>query len=123
MNAQNLAKHAYSAASAPTRTSKGTEYEAVARITHRIQSSDADGTKGFPGLVEALHDNKKLWSIFAADVASENNGLPRELRARIFYLAEFTHHYTSKVMARQAPVGPLVEINTAVMRGLRGEAA
>ncbi len=123
MNAQSQAQRAYSAASAPTRTLRGTEYEAVARITHRLRSAQARGADGFEALVHALHDNKKLWSIFAVDVADAGNPLPSELKARLFYLAEFTHHHTSKVLARQASVAPLLEINTAILRGLRTGAA
>jgi flagellar protein FlaF len=41
------------------------------------------------------------------------------LRARIFYLAEFTRAHTRKVLRRTAGPDALVEINLAVMRGLR----
>ncbi len=119
MNAISQAQRAYSTASTPTRTVKDTEYDAVARITSRIRSSHAKGPAGFTALAEALHDNRKLWSIFAADVADIGNTLPTDLKARLFYLAEFTHHHTSKVLAREASVEPLLEINTAILRGLR----
>ncbi|MDU9003087.1 flagellar biosynthesis regulator FlaF [Sedimentitalea todarodis] len=120
MNALSQAHRAYSAASAPTRTTRGTEYEAIARITTRIRSADAEGAGGFAALAEALSDNRKLWTIFAIDVADKANPLPADLRARILYLAEFTNHHTSKVLARQATIEPLLEINTAILRGLRG---
>ncbi len=123
MNAQSQAQHAYSAASAPTRTSRSTEYDAVARITHRLRSEALKGAAGFPDLVKALHDNKKLWNIFAVDVADTDNRLPRDLKAQIFYLAEFTSQHTSKVLARRANVAPLLEINTAILHGLRSGAA
>ena len=119
MNAQAQAQRAYSAASAPTRTPRSLEYDTVARITHRIRSAEQDGSEGFIRLVEALHDNKNLWNIFAVDVADTDNQLPRELKAQIFYLAEFTSQHTSKILARQASVAPLLEINTAILHGLR----
>lgn len=120
MNALSQAHRAYSAASAPIRTTRGTEYEAIARITTRIRSASAKGPLGFAALVEALTDNRRLWTIFALDVADAKNALPAGLRARILYLAEFTNHHTSKVLARQASVDPLLEVNTAILRGLRG---
>ncbi len=119
MNAQSQAQRAYSAASAPTRMPRNMEYDAVARITHRIRSADQKGAEGFPSLVEALHDNNKLWNIFAIDVADANNRLPKKLKAQIFYLAEFTSQHTSKVLTRQASVAPLLEINAAILHGLR----
>lgn len=120
MNALSQAHRAYSAASAPTRTTRGTEYEAIARITTRIRTAEAKGAPGFAALADALSDNRKLWTIFAIDVADKGNALPPELKARILYLAEFTNHHTSKVLARQATSEPLLEINTAILRGLRG---
>ncbi|WP_425044832.1 flagellar biosynthesis regulator FlaF [Primorskyibacter sp. S87] len=118
MNAFSQVSAPYSSAS--TRSPKSVEYDALAQITGRIQSQDKKGQRGFKDLVSALHDNKKLWNIFAADVAHTNNPLPADLRARIFYLSEFTNHHTSKVLARQAGIQPLLEINIAVMRGLKG---
>lgn len=120
MNAIAQAQRAYSNVSAPTRTPRRTEYEAVARITKKLQMAGAAGDSGFPALVEALHENKKLWNIFAMDVADSGNPLPADLRARVFYLAEFTHHHSRLVLARQASVEPLIEVNTAILRGLRG---
>jgi flagellar protein FlaF len=119
VNALSQAQRAYSAASTPTRTPRGTEYEAVAQITHRIRSADARGAEGFSDLAAALHENRKLWNIFAIDVAEPSNPLPKELKARLFYLAEFTNHHTGKVLARTDSVEPLLEVNTAILRGLR----
>lgn len=123
MNAQIQAQRAYSAASAPTRTPRNLEYDVVARVTHRMRSADLKGTEGFPALVSALHENKKLWNIFAIDVADAANQLPKGLKAQIFYLAEFTSLHTSKVLTHQATIGPLLEINTAILNGLRGGAS
>ncbi|UWQ91320.1 flagellar biosynthesis regulator FlaF [Rhodobacteraceae bacterium M382] len=120
MNATMKAQRAYSTASAPTRTSKDIEYDAMARITHKIRSSAQKGPTGYRSLVEALHDNRKLWDIFAVEVADANNPLPSDLKARLFYLAEFTRHHTSRVLAKQETVDALVEINTSVLRGMRG---
>ena len=122
MNAQSLAQRAYSSVSTPVRTNRGTEYEAIVRITQRLQKAAAKGKDDFPALAAALNDNRKLWSIFASDVADPGNRLPAELKARIFYLAEFTIKHTSAVLARRATIAPLVDINTAILRGLRGEA-
>ena len=121
MTAQTLAQRAYGQTAAPTRTARGTEYEVMARITHRLISSAKQGRKGFSQLCQAIHDNRRMWTILATDVADEANSLPQELRARIFYLAEFTHDHSSKVLRREATVAPLIEINSAVMRGLRQE--
>ncbi len=119
MTAQSMARSAYAAAVAPTRTDRGAEYEAFARCTHALNAAQA-GKGGYPALVQALHDNRLLWTALAADVSKEENGLPVPLRARIFYLAEFTLHHSRRVLAGEADASALVDVNTAVMRGLRG---
>jgi flagellar protein FlaF len=118
----NLAKMAYGGPAAATRTPRGIEYEVLARATQQLSSaSGPDGA--FPALARALHDNLRLWTVLASDVADDGNGLPAPLRARIFYLGEFTRFHTRKVLSGEASPGVLIDINTAVMRGLRGEVA
>lgn len=115
-----MARSAYSDAAIPTRTGRGTEYEVFARVTRRLRQAQT-GDGGFPALVRALHDNRSLWTTLAADVAAGTNGLPAGLRARIFYLSQFTTHHTRRILAGEASADVLIDINTAVMRGLRGE--
>jgi len=113
------AHSAYRQIAAPTRTLRGIEHEVMARITHRLKAASAKGTSDFPELVAALHENRQLWSTFAIAVADPMNPLPQELRARIFFLAEFTLTHTGKVLSEAADAAPLIDINTSVMRGLR----
>ncbi|WP_298570509.1 flagellar biosynthesis regulator FlaF [uncultured Aliiroseovarius sp.] len=126
MNAVTLAKTAYASSSrAPLQTSRGTEYEAFAKITHQLQSALKKGRSGFAQLASALHENRRLWTLLAIDVAEDENGLPNDLRARVFYLSEFTADHSRKVLSDGADASVLVEINAAIMRGLRqkGDAA
>ena len=114
MNSVQLAQSAYSSGQqAPLRTHRGTEYAAFSRVTARLKAP-----RNFNALVSAVHENRQLWTALAADVADADNGLSPDLRARIFYLARFTTQHSSKVLRRKANVVPLIEINTAVMRGL-----
>ncbi len=118
MNANQLAHQAYGSAS--IRTARQAEYQVLSTVTARLGAADAQSD--FPRLVGALHDNGRLWTRFAADVAGAANGLPQELRARILYLAEFTRAHTSRVLKGEADAQALIDINTAVMRGLSGVA-
>lgn len=120
MNAQTLAKMAYSAPGQPTQTPRSTEYELFSRITYRLRNASALGASAFASLASALHDNRSLWTTLAIDVADEDNQLPPATRARIFYLAEFTTHHTRKVLAGTATAEALIDINTTIMRGLKG---
>lgn len=57
------------------------------------------------------------------DATEAENGLPDTLRARIFYLAEFTVHHSSRVLRGAARLQPLIDVDRAVMRGLAPVAA
>ena len=119
MHAQIMAQRAYAAQHAPTRSARSVEYEVIAKVTHRLKTAARKGRAGFPELAQALHDNRELWALLAADVSDAANGLPPDLRARIFYLSEFTRNHSSRVLGGKASVAPLLEINTAILRGLR----
>lgn len=119
MNAIRQAQNAYGQTNRPVRTPRGTEYEAVARITRRLKSAAASEPADMVEMAGAIFENRNLWTLFAADVADNDNPLPQDLRARIFALFEFTTVHSRKVLNREANADALVEINTAVMRGLR----
>lgn len=118
MNAYHMAKTAYAAPGGPTRTERATEYALFAEITRKMRNAQENPTD-FAALAEAIHENRALWTILATDVADPHNRLPATLRARIYYLAEFTAHHSSGVLARKHGPEALIEVNTAVMRGLR----
>ena len=122
MNAYAQAQRAYAPTAAPTRSDRSVEYDVIARITARLRS--AMERDDYPALVAALHENRTLWRTFAIDVADAGNGLPVTLRARLFYLAEFTEAQTRKVLRDKASAAPLLEVNIAILRGLKaGETA
>lgn len=119
MNALELARTAYTSPASPIRTERGTEYETIARVTRDLRLATQDCRSDFKRFVKALHRNRQLWSLLAVNVADAQNALPPELRARLFYLAEFTLKHTQDVLARRAEADVLVEINAAVLQGLR----
>ena len=97
------------------------EYELLARATKSLTRAWSGRKQDFPGLATALNENLRLWSTLAADVAEPSNGLPAALRAKLFYLFQFTSEHSRAVLADGGSVEVLIDINTAVMRGLRGE--
>jgi flagellar protein FlaF len=119
VNATLKAQHAYRHGAQAIRTHRSLEYDAIARITHALKTATKRGKDGFPDLAAAIHDNRRLWTILATDVADAGNPLPDALRARIFYLAEFTRLHSSKVLNGGASATPLIEVNTAILKGLR----
>lgn len=111
--------HAYkSYVSTPVKSTKDTEIEVILETTRRLKCADEMRDHDFPTFTAALQDNRKLWITLAADVADSQNRLPRELRAKIFYLSEFIQAYTRRVLVERLSVDPLLDINLAVLRGL-----
>lgn len=119
MNAMNLAQRAYAPTTAPTKSNRSMEYDVIAKITYRLKKAIEADELG--PLLDALHENRKLWRMLAVNVADPENLLPDDLRARIFYLSEFTNQHTTKVIRKTASAVPLLEVNTAILRGLRTE--
>lgn len=114
-----MAKTAYSQPGDAILTPRGVEFEVFARITQRLKAAQKLGPTGFATLARAIYDNRRLWTVLASDVASSGNSLPRDLRARIFYLHEFTQTHSSRVLKGKGEVDVLIDINMAIMRGLR----
>ncbi|MEL6594726.1 MAG: flagellar biosynthesis regulator FlaF [Pseudomonadota bacterium] len=119
MIAPHMAQTAYSVTANSVRTPRGAEYEAIAKITGRLKASMTADSASFAALVRALHDNRRLWTLLAADVSDDDNQLPTSIRAQIFYLSEFVSQHTSKVLQKNGAVDILIDINSAILRGLK----
>ena len=121
----SVAAHAHSTYGLNTKTLKtprDIEYDVIARITGRLQAHlPHERGRTSPGLVSALNDNRRLWTAFATDLASADNAFPHDLKARLFFLAEFTLRHTGLVLRFFLNDDAPTEINTSVMRGLRGQ--
>lgn len=115
------ATRGYAQHAVATRSDRRTEYEAIAQITKELRRTAMSAKTDFPAYVAALHLNQRLWTAFVVDIADPDNGLPSELKARIGFLAEFTRAHTQKILNKNASVMPLLEINMAILRGLKSE--
>lgn len=106
---------------ATVRTERGTEYAVFARVTHRLKAAEGSDRSAFPSLAAAVADNQRLWAVLADDLRLDGNALPAELRANLLSLAEFVRRHSLAVLGGRASVEALVDINTAIMKGLRGD--
>ncbi len=121
MNVVERAREGYGRNAVPIKSHRAAEYEAIARISHRLRSAAINRKQNYAEYVSALSENSKLWTTLAVDVAQAENNLPQELRARLFWLAEFTTHETRRLLKNDGDVGILIEINAAVLQGLRAQ--
>ncbi len=121
MTSSYLAHAAYNPVRSAVTTERGAEHAAFERVTAQLARANRPDAS-MADRASALHDNRRLWTLMAANVADTDNALPQGLRAQIFYLAEFTLLHSRKALSDGDSIAPLIDINTAVMRGLRGEA-
>lgn len=84
MNVIEQARQAYAPTQVSIRTERSVEAQLISQITARIRKAAASQPQNFPALVAAIHDNRRMWTTMAADVADGENGLPGSLRAKIF---------------------------------------
>ena len=101
------------------RSARSVEYDVISNVTYRLKSAARQRKSAFPAFVAALHENRRLWSVLAADVLSPGNALPDGLRAGIAGLNGFVQTHSARVLSQQAPVRPLLEINLAILKGLK----
>lgn len=121
MNIIDQARNAYGAKTSGLRDGRSTEHQLFSEVTTRLRRAADRLPSGFPDFAEAVHANRAVWTHLAAQVADDDNALSEDLRARIFYLAEFTNFHSRKLLKGEADVAPLIEINAAMMRGLSGK--
>lgn len=114
------AKRAYQSPDTPVRTPRQVEYDLLARITQRLAKAWARRAEDYPAFVAALSENTRLWSTFAADLVDPGNRLPEKLRGQLFYLFRFTDEHSRAILDNRGSAEVLIDINKAVMRGLRG---
>jgi flagellar protein FlaF len=72
-------------------------------------------------LEEALKYNQKVWSVFQAELASEDNPLPKKLRIDILRLSAFIDRRIFEIMAfpEREKLGIIININSNLAAGLR----
>lgn len=120
MSLHAASKIGYGAATRALGTERDVEYSVFGQVTGQLSRAMRPGAE-FGELAEALHQNTRLWTVLATDLALPDNPLPESLRAQLVSLAIFARKHTAKVLAGEESAEILVEINTTVMRGLRGQ--
>jgi len=101
------------------RTDRDNEYFAFLRVTQKLKNASKSDNRY--AMIEAASESNQLWTIIAADLAHEENGLPLATKAGLLSLAIYSLKQGRRVISECASVEPLIEINVMIMRGLRGD--
>ncbi len=123
MTTSALARNAYHQSARSTASPREVERQVLSKLTTAVVVAQKNRESDPAAFARALGKNLEFWNVVAVDVVSEGNQLPAELRSQLFYLFEFTQHYTRKLLAdddHSLDAEPLIEINQNIIRGLQG---
>ena len=91
------------------------EADIMGRVTREIETYRK---KGGPEFVKALYRNVQLWNAFSADLLSDENKLPEQLKASLISLSIWVEKHTDKVVHKEASVDALIDVNRSIIAGL-----
>lgn len=103
------------------RTARDAEYDVFSRVTRMLRQAAEAGCG--PDTIAAVDKNNQLWTILASDLADPDNALPDAVRAGLLSLAGFALRHGHLALSGKVSLAPLIDINMAMMRGLRQEAS
>lgn len=116
-----MSLHAYQNARSRAESPRAAEMRLIGQITGEMMDARQAGLSG-AALMQPLHRNREMWTIFATDCGAPGNGLPDGLRASFISLALWVDRFTSEVMAGRDTIDALIDVNRTIMEGLRGDA-
>jgi flagellar biosynthesis activator protein FlaF len=117
---QNAAE-AYSQTAKESGSAQEREAALLIKAALRLQHVKDAGASNAGALYQALHYNRKLWTVFVSSVAKDDNPLPQEIKNGIASLGLFIFTHTLEVQAHPEPemLTSLININREIAAGLR----
>jgi len=105
------------------------EITAFQRITGALERAQSDAAQDLSAqpllstqrhvrLCDAVHQNSRLWLTLLEDLVNPANGLATDLKACLGSLAATSVRHGQRVVAGQATLSLLIDINRAVAAGL-----
>ncbi len=73
--------------------------------------------------ISALFHNQRLWSAIVKDLALETNQLPAELKRNLTELGFWAMQYSTRAMAEDLSLDPLINVNRDMIEGLQAQRA
>ncbi|MFS2318274.1 flagellar biosynthesis regulator FlaF [Maricaulis sp. D1M11] len=113
-----MSLQAYQAAATRSEDPRSTEYRLFAQVTRALMAAKAADKHDIATRGDALDWNRRVWTNFATDCASEGNQLPENLRASIISLSIFISRHTTVAMRDNTALDDLIDLNRTIMQGL-----
>ncbi len=120
MDQKQNALRGYGQTKRQTASDKHIELQLFSSITARLRAeANKNPAKLTSELAETLVENAKLWNILFCDLVAPENKLALDLKTNLISLAEFTQSHTQRILRGEASLAILIEINTAIIEGLK----
>ncbi|MGB3454754.1 MAG: flagellar biosynthesis regulator FlaF [Litorimonas sp.] len=122
MTAHALSAHAaYGTAGRDMGSDSDIEIQVFRTAISKLRPLTGPDFKLTPDAARTLSENLKLWDILTADIASPDNTLADALAAQLISLGLFVRNHTLALYRGEGSADVLVDINTAVLKGLMGQ--
>lgn len=110
----------YAAVEANTMNQSELEVRALVKTASNLNAIKENWEENKSKLENALDKNRRLWTIFAAEMGSSDSKQPVEIRSNILNLANFVFKRTMDVLVNPKPesLSILIDINMNIARGL-----
>jgi flagellar biosynthesis regulator FlaF len=113
---------AYGAVIRSTEDPRTIEYRVLARAASMLELAALPGA-GPADLPSAIHENRLVWTAFAADLIDEENACENSLRAGLLSLTRWVFAESDRVLRARKNPQALIDVNRAVMLGLQPDTA
>lgn len=113
--------NAYAETGRVTSTPRDLEASLLLKSAAELQRMKDDWEGSKKDLDTALMYNRRLWTVFVASMAEEDNPLPLEIRNNIASLGAFIFHHTIALQSEPSPdkLTSLININREIAAGLQ----
>lgn len=100
-------------------THREAEARLLSRLNRNLQQSMTNMPNNISAFMHALYENDRFWAHIAMDLSEDSNQLPEQLRASLISISGFVIRHSANVRKGAASAEPLIDINLAIIRGLR----
>jgi flagellar protein FlaF len=109
---------AYQRSAKQAESPRDLEYRAFAHVTRKLIVAKDRGRADVVMFVNAISENRRLWSALADDCAQPGNRLPHVLRAQIISLALWVSRHGRLALQDASALDDLIDVNRNMMEGL-----
>lgn len=110
---------AYKTVQTKTDDPRDIEYRLLAQVTAAMLNARDNPTKDIKQKIDAVLWNSQIWSALRVDLYSEDNRLPKDLRASLISLSIWVEREVHSVMDGKSDLEALIEVNRNIMAGLK----